>query len=161
MFHQRGAAGIDGLLAGAAGVRAALDPQTPLVTLLGDVSAAHDLGSFAALRMARAPHAIVLVDNDGGRIFDGLPVRGVVSDAAFDALYRTPPSIDWRAAAAAFGLGFVASDSVAELDAALRGALGAPTATLIVAKTSHAASASCRKRIAEAVREAVRAEASS
>jgi 2-succinyl-5-enolpyruvyl-6-hydroxy-3-cyclohexene-1-carboxylate synthase len=74
VLHQRGASGIDGLVAGAAGARSAIDAAAPVVLLLGDVSARHDLGSFALLGEVEAPLVVVVVQNGGGRIFEELPV---------------------------------------------------------------------------------------
>src|SRR5204863_681072 len=55
VLSQRGAAGIDGLVAGAAGAASATGRPTAL--LLGDVSFAHDLGGLAAARSVSAPLA--------------------------------------------------------------------------------------------------------
>ena len=92
VLHQRGASGIDGLLAGAIGARIAA-PEGRAVTLLyGDVSALHDVGSFAALAGVRLPLVIVVVNNRGGRIFEALPIAAALSDAAaFERLYLTRP----------------------------------------------------------------------
>jgi 2-succinyl-5-enolpyruvyl-6-hydroxy-3-cyclohexene-1-carboxylate synthase len=72
LLHQRGAAGIDGLVAGAAGARSVITP--PLALLLGDVSLLHDVGGLAAAATVHGPLAIVVVHNDGGRIFERLPL---------------------------------------------------------------------------------------
>src|SRR6185436_13478530 len=69
ILAQRGANGIDGLIAGAAG---AASTGRPTLLVLGDVSFAHDAGALLLARGARAPLAIVVIDNRGGRIFDQL-----------------------------------------------------------------------------------------
>ena len=100
VLTQRGAAGIDGLIAGAAGAAAT---GRPTVLVLGDVSFAHDVGALALVR--GRPLAVVVIDNDGGRIFDDLPVAGAALPAgAFDRLWRTPPALEPVAAARGFGL---------------------------------------------------------
>jgi 2-succinyl-5-enolpyruvyl-6-hydroxy-3-cyclohexene-1-carboxylate synthase len=71
VLTQRGAAGIDGLIASAAGATWA---GRPVLLILGDVSFAHDLGGLLAARAAHAPLAILVIDNRGGQIFAGLPV---------------------------------------------------------------------------------------
>ena len=68
MLHQRGAAGIDGLVAGAAGARSVV--AAPIALLLGDIALLHDAGGLAAASAVRGPLAIVVVHNDGGRIFE-------------------------------------------------------------------------------------------
>jgi 2-succinyl-5-enolpyruvyl-6-hydroxy-3-cyclohexene-1-carboxylate synthase len=80
---QRGLNGIDGLVAGFAGLVSGLersrsgDAALPAAVLvLGDVSALHDVGGFAALaEIETTPCAVVVLNNDGGRIFEQLPVR--------------------------------------------------------------------------------------
>lgn len=136
VLHQRGAAGIDGLVAGAAGT--SLATGRPGVLLLGDVSLAHDLGSLAIARDVRAPLAIVAIDNGGGRIFDELPVAEDVSlGAARERLFTTPPRIDWASAAKAFGVEYAhAKDGTAVAKAvakAIASAMARRGATLVVA----------------------------
>lgn len=69
---QRGASGIDGLIATAAGW--AEGHGRPTVAIIGDVSALHDLSSLAMLREQRVPLKLVIINNGGGGIFSFLPV---------------------------------------------------------------------------------------
>lgn len=101
VFVQRGVNGIDGLIAGAAGL-AAIPGSHPVALFLGDVSAAHDLASLALARSTKRPLSIWIFDNGGGRIFDQLPL-GRDPPGRFD-LWRTPPQIDFAAVATALGL---------------------------------------------------------
>ena len=106
---QRGACGIDGLIAGAAGAASA--SRRPTALLLGDVSFAHDLGGLAAARVTSAPLAIVVIDNGGGRIFEQLPVARAPGGAELlERFFLTPPELDIAAAAAAFGIHYVRAD---------------------------------------------------
>ncbi len=121
VITQRGAAGIDGLIAGAAGAAAG---GVPTVLILGDVSFAHDIGALACAR--GLPLAIVVIDNRGGRIFDHLPVASVDLPAgAFERLWRTPTELDPVAAARAFGLAAATVRSPDELGAAISHGLAA------------------------------------
>lgn len=122
VLHQRGAAGIDGLVAGAAGAASAT--RRPTALLLGDVSFAHDLGGLAAARQSGAPLAIVVIDNRGGRIFEQLPVARAAGGAELlERFFLTPPAIDLAAAAAAFGIPHVrAEEPGGAVAAALAGA---------------------------------------
>jgi 2-succinyl-5-enolpyruvyl-6-hydroxy-3-cyclohexene-1-carboxylate synthase len=130
---QRGANGIDGLVSGAAG--SALAAGAPTVLLLGDVSLAHDLGGLAAARLVKTPLAVVVLDNDGGRIFEALPVARLFPEKpAHAALWLTPPALDLAHAAAAFGLPYVAPTTLAELSAAVESALHRPGPTLVHAR---------------------------
>ncbi len=102
IITQRGAAGIDGLIASAAGATYA---GRPVLLVLGDVSFAHDIGGLLAARCAKAPLAILVVDNRGGQIFAGLPVAKAGIDASVVAEHwLTEPGIDPAAVATAVGL---------------------------------------------------------
>jgi 2-succinyl-5-enolpyruvyl-6-hydroxy-3-cyclohexene-1-carboxylate synthase len=98
VITQRGAAGIDGLIASAAGATPA---GAPVLLVLGDVSFAHDLGGLLAARAAAAPLAILVVDNRGGQIFAGLPIARSELGGAFADHWLTAPAIDPAAVATA------------------------------------------------------------
>lgn len=130
--HQRGASGIDGLLAGAAGTRSVVD--APVVALVGDVSFAHDVGSLPLLARARAPLAVVVVNNGGGRIFDQLPIGSLPEMSEhFERFFATPPSIDVVATARAFGIEAVRVEAAADLASALSRSVARDGATIIEA----------------------------
>lgn len=97
---QRGASGIDGLVASAAGAAACLPGGLSL--LLGDLSLLHDLNSLALAARARNPLVIVVLNNDGGGIFSLLPARQQAD--AFDPLFRMPHGLSFGHAAAQFGI---------------------------------------------------------
>ncbi|MEZ4399337.1 MAG: thiamine pyrophosphate-dependent enzyme, partial [Kofleriaceae bacterium] len=101
VLTQRGAAGIDGLVAGAAGAAWATGRVTTVI--LGDVSFAHDVGSLAVV--PGLPVRIIVLDNRGGHIFDDLPLAAAgVEPATFARLWLTPPALAPVALAAGFGL---------------------------------------------------------
>lgn len=127
---QRGANGIDGLVAGAIG--SCVAARVPTVLLIGDVSLLHDLGSLAALGNLQAPFVVAVVDNAGGRIFDQLPVAKLYAgDAAAAKLWLTPPERELSHAAALFGLSYGAPTTTGGIREALSSALGQTTPTLL------------------------------
>jgi 2-succinyl-5-enolpyruvyl-6-hydroxy-3-cyclohexene-1-carboxylate synthase len=135
VLTQRGAAGIDGLIASAAGATWA---GAPVLLVLGDVSFAHDLGGLLAARAARAPLAILVIDNRGGQIFAGLPIARshAVAGAAFDRHWLTAPDIDPAAVAAVLGAQASTAVSPAAAATAIARALAAPGVTVIHAPVS-------------------------
>jgi 2-succinyl-5-enolpyruvyl-6-hydroxy-3-cyclohexene-1-carboxylate synthase len=121
VITQRGAAGIDGLIASAAG---ATHAGKPVLLVLGDVSFVHDLGGLVAARDAAcAPLAILVVDNRGGQIFAGLPVARAELGTAFAEHWVTAPGVDPAAVASALGLHAVTAGSPSEAARAVEAAL--------------------------------------
>ncbi len=119
VWAQRGANGIDGLVSGAAGAATAADRPTTLI--MGDVSFAHDIGGLAAARDVGVPFVVVVLNNQGGRIFERLPIADRIADDRF-AAWLTPPHLDLAAAAATYGVRYARATDAGSLDAALRDA---------------------------------------
>ena len=86
MLANRGANGIDGTVSSAFGVAAVAEGEVVLV--LGDVTLAHDIGGLLAARRLGLKLTIVLINNDGGGIFNFLPVSS--QGAAFEQHIATP-----------------------------------------------------------------------
>lgn len=133
VFHQRGLSGIDGLLAGAAGIRSAVSPEHPVVAVLGDVSALHDVGSLALMAECTAPLLLVVVNNGGGRIFEQLPVANAIPAEQLSRLFLTPPPSFLPGACGAFGVQHLRVRDHAELASAMDAAFASPRATVIEA----------------------------
>ncbi len=144
VLAQRGANGIDGLVAGAA---AAASTGTPTTLLLGDVSLQHDLGGLAVA--AGTALTIVVVHNGGGRIFEQLPVAAAVDDAALDEAFVTKTERSFQSAAAHFGIAWFAAEEAAALAAALGEARASGRAALVEARVPPHGAAALAKRIAE------------
>lgn len=119
LHGNRGASGIDGNLATAAGI--AVATGAPLAVLVGDQTALHDCSSLALL--AQGDKLVVVMDNGGGGIFDHLPFAAALPAATLRRGWTAPSAVDFGALAAAFGLRHVAAANAAELHAALQTAL--------------------------------------
>ncbi|MFA0412603.1 2-succinyl-5-enolpyruvyl-6-hydroxy-3-cyclohexene-1-carboxylic-acid synthase [Vibrio renipiscarius] len=100
VYSNRGASGIDGLVATAAGTMRATNQ--PSVLYIGDTSLLYDLNSLALLTHHDVPSAIVVTNNDGGAIFGLLPVP----EQQKQRLYQMPHGYDFSAAAAQFKLAY-------------------------------------------------------
>lgn len=72
---------------------------------------------------------IVLLNNNGGGIFDMLPQKS--EDPYFERLFLTPQDVDCRAAAQAFGVPYRRADTVPAFDEAYRALLGTPGISLV------------------------------
>ena len=125
---NRGLAGIDGTIATAVGI--ALESQAAAevagaptgVTrlLLGDIAMLHDVGSLLFGEGERRPHLQVIVGNDGGgTIFDGLEVASSAPSSAFDRVLYTPQRVELAVLAQAYGWAHRVVRTKGELDQAL------------------------------------------
>jgi 2-succinyl-5-enolpyruvyl-6-hydroxy-3-cyclohexene-1-carboxylate synthase len=113
VFSNRGANGIDGVIATGIGVAAGAD--RPTVVLLGDVAFCHDQSSLTGLASRQLPLTLVVIDNDGGGIFSFLPQATALSTERFEQLFGTPHGTDLVGLARAHGLGARTVNSVDEL----------------------------------------------
>ncbi|MGL6361735.1 2-succinyl-5-enolpyruvyl-6-hydroxy-3-cyclohexene-1-carboxylic-acid synthase [Aeromonas veronii] len=116
VMTNRGASGIDGLIATAYGFAQSLEPGSdePTTLLLGDLSALHDLNSLALLSKASRPLVVILLNNDGGSIFRMLPVP--TEGELLESYYRLPHGLGFEHAAAMFGLAYRAPTTLAEFE---------------------------------------------
>ena len=119
VMTNRGASGIDGLIATAYGFAQSSDQPTTL--LLGDLSALHDLNSLALLGKASRPLVVILLNNDGGSIFRMLPVP--TEGALLESYYRLPHGLGFEHAASMFGLAYRAPTTLPEFERDYRAAL--------------------------------------
>jgi 2-succinyl-5-enolpyruvyl-6-hydroxy-3-cyclohexene-1-carboxylate synthase len=119
---NRGTNGIDGLVSSGIGAARASGRPTTIVT--GDLGLLHDIGGLAALRDASVPVRIVVVNNDGGGIFDFLPQAQTLAAKEFEALLTTPRNVDVAKAAALFDLPHHRLESLEGLAGALDAGTG-------------------------------------
>jgi 2-succinyl-5-enolpyruvyl-6-hydroxy-3-cyclohexene-1-carboxylate synthase len=149
VLSQRGVAGIDGLISGAAGAAAATG--RPTLLLLGDVSFQHDVGGLAAASTIETPLVVLVVNNGGGRLFELLPVRRLDGvEATFERFFLTPPDVSVAAAARAFGIPSAKPTDYAELEAHLADGHTTPGPTVVEVEVQASGSPAVR-RIAAAL----------
>lgn len=127
---NRGLAGIDGTIATGLGIALASqsdgEPGTTRV-LLGDLAFLHDVGSLLLPDGEPRPRIQVVVGNDGGgTIFDGLEVARVAPPEALDRVQLTPQAADLEQLARAYGWAHVRAATRSELDQALTAAISGP-----------------------------------
>lgn len=127
LLTQRGASGIDGLVATAMG--AAHHSDDGLSLLLGDLSLLHDLNSLALAKRQTKPLVIVVINDDGGGIFHGLPARDQTD--VFKAFFQTPHGLQFADISAQFGLNYSAPNSLAAFRHAYRQACTHPGVSLL------------------------------
>jgi 2-succinyl-5-enolpyruvyl-6-hydroxy-3-cyclohexene-1-carboxylate synthase len=159
VIASRGASGIDGTFstaAGAALAHAADHPGAVTFALIGDLSLLHDAPGLAIGPAEPRPDlCVVVVNNDGGGIFDGLePARfrdtpstdqGVGgSPSVFERVFGTAHGASIERLAAAFGLPYTLAERPGDLAKAMASALPGTGPRIIEARTSRAANADLR-----------------
>lgn len=148
---NRGASGIDGTIASAAGY--AEGSGRPTVLLIGDLAFLHDLTSLYLVRRLNPPMTIVLLNNNGGNIFGLLPIANHVD--VYEKYFLTSHNLTFQSAAAQFGLPYVRCESLGAFEAFLSDGLVRSNSTLVEVVIRPGAGTSAMKALASAVREAL------
>ncbi|MFA7293380.1 MAG: 2-succinyl-5-enolpyruvyl-6-hydroxy-3-cyclohexene-1-carboxylic-acid synthase [Rhodocyclaceae bacterium] len=137
-FHaNRGASGIDGNIATAAG----LAGNKPAVAVIGDLTAQHDIGSLVLMR--QRPLVLVVINNGGGGIFDFLAPAALPE---YEAGWLTPQNIDFADAAATFGIPYRRCTDPTAVVAATGEAFATHTPLLIEFSVARGASLALRRQ---------------
>lgn len=107
VYFNRGVNGIDGLVSTALGVTRAHGSRC--VLLSGDLAFLHNLTAVFGEGLSALPLSILLLNNNGGEIFDMLPVREFGD--VYQTHFRTAQHADVPAIAAALGMTYHPADS--------------------------------------------------
>ncbi len=148
---NRGASGIDGAVASAAGFAAGL--RRPVIALLGDLSLLHDLPSLSQLGASRHGLVIVVVNNRGGGIFSLLPLARVDEpgfDALFERYFATRHEIGLEPVAAGFALHYERPATPAHLEHCLAAAVRRAAdgdSTLLEVRTDRGGNAAVHREL--------------
>ncbi|MEU1971150.1 2-succinyl-5-enolpyruvyl-6-hydroxy-3-cyclohexene-1-carboxylic-acid synthase [Microbacterium sp. NPDC019599] len=128
VHSNRGLAGIDGTVATAFGIALAsqADGRAGVTrVVLGDLAFLHDVGALLRARGEAEPRIQVIVGNDaGGTIFDGLEVAGVAGAEAMDRVLYTPHDVQVEQLARAYGWEYERVTTRTALDQALTSVAG-------------------------------------
>jgi 2-succinyl-5-enolpyruvyl-6-hydroxy-3-cyclohexene-1-carboxylate synthase len=151
-FAIRGTNGIDGVLSTAVGV--AKGGKRPVLALLGDISFLHDIGALHAARQTNSPLAIVVIDNQGGRIFEQLPVFEAAEPNDLQ-YWTTPHELSLDLAGAVYGIQSTTPSTLQALRADVSTALQTSCATLIVVRVSPSSARTETRKLGDAVRAAI------
>lgn len=134
ILGNRGLNGIDGTLSTMFGVAWA-QPSRPVTLLLGDLALIHDVNAFALQRelftlgLPAPSIVVVLLDNNGGAIFDMLPQSS--DDPYFERLFMTPQDVDFKCVAEAFSVPYQQVSTVEDFRQAYSAMVGKPGFHLI------------------------------
>jgi 2-succinyl-5-enolpyruvyl-6-hydroxy-3-cyclohexene-1-carboxylate synthase len=157
MLANRGLNGIDGLLSSALGAAAAV--RGPTVLWCGDLAFLHDLSGLVAGHRLRADLTIVVSNDDGGGIFEYLPIARVVARQRFERIFAVPHGVDLCAVARGFGWDALRVQSADAFAPALSRAL-AGRRHVIEVPIDRAANTALHEALYAAVRASLRRKAS-
>jgi 2-succinyl-5-enolpyruvyl-6-hydroxy-3-cyclohexene-1-carboxylate synthase len=148
LIANRGASGIDGLVATTLGVAAT--GGGPTAALLGDLALLHDASSLlGAARRARGA-VLVVCDNDGGGIFSFLPHARLPGDR-FEELFGTPHGLDLADLARAARIPVRRVAKASELPPALDQALADGGTQVLLVPSDRAANLARHRELTAAV----------
>ncbi|HEX6451522.1 MAG TPA: 2-succinyl-5-enolpyruvyl-6-hydroxy-3-cyclohexene-1-carboxylic-acid synthase [Trebonia sp.] len=151
VLASRGASGIDGTTSTAVGAALAHAAASggPSFALIGDLAFLHDTPGLAIGPGEPRPDlCVVVVNNDGGGIFESLEPAAF---PAFERMFGTPHGASAEHLAAAFGVPYTLVTSPGELAKALDGA----GFRVVEARTDRAANTDLRSRMRAAATVAI------
>lgn len=151
MLFNRGVNGIDGIVSTALGSARGRRGRTVLLT--GDIAFLHNLNALYGEGLRELPLTIVLFNNDGGEIFELLPVRQM--EPAFTRHFLTPQNADFRTLAEGMRIPCDTAGNAEDFAQLFRRTLDRPGVSLIEIRTDIRTSGTLRRaalrRIADAV----------
>jgi len=130
---NRGASGIDGTIASAAGFAVGLDQ--PVTLLIGDLAFIHDLNSLTLLKKSAQPLIIVVINNHGGGIFSFVPIAKFKD--VFEPYFATPHDLEFAPVAQCFEIDFYCPNTNEEFILAYQAALEKKQSAIIEIRTDR------------------------
>lgn len=141
---NRGASGIDGNISTGMGLAAA--SAQPVVILVGDITFYHDSnGLLAAKALGLNNVTIVLLNNNGGGIFQRLPISRF--EPPFQELFQTPHNLDFSFFAQAYGFDYQLADGLDQFREALTRGIATPGPAIVEVQTDAKVDLALRREL--------------
>ncbi len=131
VYANRGASGIDGNIATTAGILAS--GCSGLTAIIGDLAFLHDINSLHLLTKTQTPTVLVILNNDGGGIFQFLEVKNLTP--IFDRYFVVPHGYTFQHAADLFKIPYEYPQTQHEFLHAYLRAVQSPHTTILEIKT--------------------------
>jgi len=147
VYHNRGASGIDGIISTALGI--AYSSNNPTVLLTGDIAFYYDLTSLLTAKQYKIPLIIILVNNDGGGIFQFLPIAKY--ENVFEQFFTMPHALSFKAFVKEFGGNYSLVKKQSDFKKQMNKSLTATNFSLLEIKTNAKTSLALRRKYWEAV----------
>ena len=115
---NRGSSGIDGIISSAAGFCSGAGKTCTVIA--GDIAFIHDLNSLTFIKNEKLPLVIIVINNNGGGIFDFLPISSCTD--IFEKYFVAPHGFNFKGAASDFGIDYFMPKTCKEFEAAYKDA---------------------------------------
>jgi len=142
IFTNRGASGIDGIISTASGVASKSKQKTFL--LIGDLAFYHNLTALSNLAENKIPLVIILINNNGGGIFNMLPIAK--EEKHFEKIFTTPLNLDYSNFTKGFGGNYKLIKSWKHFQNTIENSISTKNFTVIEIKTDSVKSLELRKK---------------
>jgi 2-succinyl-5-enolpyruvyl-6-hydroxy-3-cyclohexene-1-carboxylate synthase len=153
VLGNRGASGIDGIVSSALGASAGSPAAGPVIALIGDLALLHDANGLALA--SAAPRCVfVVVNNDGGGIFQFLPVRDF--EPEFTEHFATPHGRDLSLLASFHEIDHSTLAHLGALPDRLQAAVAAERCALLEIRTDRESNRTAREAVTGRIVDAVR-----
>jgi len=145
VYSNRGASGIDGLIATALGTSYHNTSERNTL-ILGDVSFFHDINSLLITTHYKINMNIIIMNNNGGQIFNMLPYKKKI-DKKYDEFWTTPVDIEIKQACKLYKLDYYAINSIDDIKNNLYEILDSKGMNIIEIKTDFNTTQSIQEEI--------------
>jgi len=150
VYFNRGASGIDGITSTALGIA---QLKEPTFLLIGDLSFLHDLNALAAANKYPAGLTIILINNNGGGIFESLPVskeRSILKE-----YFLTPHNLNLNNIITSFGVEYKLVKSRKDLNDSIKESVKKNFLNVLEIKTDAEKSLQLRNKYLEEVKSTI------
>ncbi|AFY70794.1 2-succinyl-5-enolpyruvyl-6-hydroxy-3-cyclohexene -1-carboxylatesynthase [Thalassoporum mexicanum PCC 7367] len=128
------------------------NPQ-PVILICGDLAFYHDLNGLMAVKQYQLNLTIILLNNNGGGIFDMLPIAQFPE--VCEPLFNTPHDLDFAPIVAVYGCEHVAIESWAQFKTEVLASLTKPGTQVLELKSNRQQNHQTRQQIWQEVKEAI------
>ena len=151
---NRGVSGIDGIVSTATGFAAG--HQKMLTLVIGDLAMLHDLNALSLLPKVNLPIVIVVINNQGGGIFDFLPIAQYPD--VFEPYFVAPHDFNLAGACQTFKIPYTPTHDRKTFTQSYQAAVTEKRTTLIEVFTNRQANLKLRKQIKSRILQLLQSE---
>jgi 2-succinyl-5-enolpyruvyl-6-hydroxy-3-cyclohexene-1-carboxylate synthase len=157
VLANRGANGIDGTISSALGATWGSDynSRQPVILICGDLAFYHDLNGLMAVKQYNLNLTVILLNNNGGGIFDMLPIAEFKQ--VCEPLFNTPHDLDFAPIVTAYGCEHVAINSWAQFKTEVLASLTKPGTQILELNSNRQENYQIRQQIWQEVKGAIAA----